>query len=366
MKETLYKKIFKDYSYRIKLGELSQGDRITEKEIMACYGVSRITAAKALNLLKESGLVRRTKRAGTEILEETAQGQRKKVAVVLSFLQGYSEAIRRGMDEAAEEKGISLHFFLTGKSAEKEREILLRLQDYNLGGLIIDPCTRHGNIDAIGRYMVKKTPVIFVDSEVEGLCVPCVSSDNRAGMFLAADYLIKKGHSRIAYYPMHLYFKTSESERFKGYCNALINSGISVDTEYLLWASSAPKRPEDLLSVNVSDFGAECAEKALRRLMSLKDRPTAVCCVNDYLAESVFAAAGALGIHIPGELSVTGFDGGHISENLGLTTVVQNFSEMGRVAFIKLEALFKNISDNRDINIPVKLAERGSVREIRG
>ncbi len=365
MRVKLYAKIYDYYFYGIMSCEIGQGFTFTEADVCRRFGVSRITAAKALNLLEAEGLIKRTKKGGsTVIYDGGAKNKIKTVAVIISFLGGYREELEKGMAEALN-KGVNTVFFDTGKSAEKERGILKELCHRELAGLIIEPCTRHGNIDIISRFMLKKVPVVFLDSETEGLMVPCVTSDNRAGMSAAAEYLIKKGHTDIGYYPMHLYFKTSESERFKGYCGALLHGGIPLKREYLLWADFKKGKVKDLNLLsdkNVSEFDALNAKTALQNLISRNIKlPTAVCCVNDSLAASFIEGAKMLGLAVPDDISVTGFDGGGIAARLNLTTMAQNYCEMGRQALLKLEALFKNISDNRDALVPVSIIERESV-----
>lgn len=358
MKEKLYEKIYKDYYYDILFNKLNAGDKITEKETVKKYSVSRITAVKAINLLKKAGMVKRCRKSGTKVLPFTASNfsNKKIIAVITSFLSDNNN-LYNGLKNAAEEKGLFLVFFDTKKSATEERKILKRLMNFDICGLIIEPCTRQGNIDVLSEYIIKKTPIVFVDTEIEGLNIPCISSDNRAGMFMLVNNLVKKGYKNIAYYPMHLYLKTSESQRFKGYCEALINNNIKVEQNNLLWVDLS-KKNIDLQNRNVSQFDIENAKIVLKGCMLQKEKPQVICCVNDNSAICIIEAAKILGIKIPENLVITGFDNNKTAKQYNIISVAQNYENMGKYAVYKLTDLLKNFNDNKDIKISVDIIER--------
>jgi Transcriptional regulators len=98
--------------------------------------------------------------------------------------------------------------------------------------------------------------------------------------------------------------------------------------------------------------------------MELKDKPTAICCVNDVCANFIIEAFKEKGINVPQDLSVTGFDDTGLSKRLELTTACQDYGTMGSCALEKLISLFKYSSDNKDILVPVKIIERKSVKDL--
>lgn len=69
-----------------------------------------------------------------------------------------------------------------------------------------------------------------------------MTSDNFGGMYALTQYLIRRGHRKIAYYPYSDAFLPTEAERFRGYCAALIDSGIAIVPEYFLAGSLSPVR----------------------------------------------------------------------------------------------------------------------------
>ena len=135
-----------------------------------------------------------------------------------------------------------------------------------------------------------QTPVIALwhGTELEG--VPTVNIDNRAGMFAALDHLTDLGHSAIAFIsgrPLG-----DIRERRTAYLEYLEAGGHSVPEEFVQNVSNDPAG----------------GDAALRTLMSLDTPPTAVVCSTDHLATGVLHAAADLGLGVPADLSVVGFD----------------------------------------------------------
>jgi len=125
-------------------------------------------------------------------------------------------------------------------------------------------------------------------TELEG--VPTVNIDNRAGMVAAIDHLIDLGHRRIAFIggrPLG-----DIRERRTAFYEHLEESGIAVDEEYVQNVINDPAG----------------GDAALRTLAALDNPPTAVVCSTDHLATGVLYAAADLGLAVPRDLSVVGFD----------------------------------------------------------
>jgi DNA-binding LacI/PurR family transcriptional regulator len=135
-----------------------------------------------------------------------------------------------------------------------------------------------------------QTPIIALwhGTELEG--VPTVNIDNRAGMVTAIDHLIDKGHSRIAFIggrPLG-----DIRERRTAFYEHLAEKGIALPEEYVQNVINDPAG----------------GDAALRTLVALDSPPTAVVCSTDHLATGVLHAAADLGLVVPRDLSVVGFD----------------------------------------------------------
>jgi DNA-binding LacI/PurR family transcriptional regulator len=161
-----------------------------------------------------------------------------------------------------------------------------------------------------------QTPVIALwhGSELDG--VVTVNIDNRAGMVAALQHLVELGHTRIAFIggrPLG-----DIRERRTAYSDFLAEHEIDVPDDYVHHVSNDPSG----------------GDAALRTLLALDRPPTAVVCSTDHLATGVLHAAADLGVSVPGELSVVGFDDIPISSFTvpPLTTIHMPVNEMTAVA----------------------------------
>jgi len=161
-----------------------------------------------------------------------------------------------------------------------------------------------------------QTPVIALwhGTELEG--VPTVNTDNRAGMVAALDHLIELGHVRVAFVggrPLG-----DIRERRTAFLEYLEGKGLPVREEYVTNVANEPAG----------------GDAALRALMTLDRPPTAVVCSTDHLATGVLHAAADLGVSVPGDLSVVGFDDIPMARYTvpALTTIHMPVGEMTAIA----------------------------------
>jgi DNA-binding LacI/PurR family transcriptional regulator len=161
-----------------------------------------------------------------------------------------------------------------------------------------------------------QTPVVALwhGTELEG--VPTVNIDNRAGIVAAIDHLVNLGHRRIAFIggrPLG-----DIRERGTAYLEHLAAQGLEVPEGYVRNVSNDPAG----------------GDQALRALMALEAPPTAVVCSTDHLALGVLHAVSDLGLRIPDDLSVVGFDDIPLASFTvpPLTTVRMPVAEMSAIA----------------------------------
>jgi len=173
-----------------------------------------------------------------------------------------------------------------------------------------------------------------------------VEIDDISGGRMAAEYLIKKGHTRIAFlgdtdlpeYAIH-----PISLRLTGFRQGLRQAGIPLPDEF----------------VRSTPYTQEQTRQAAAELLSLPEPPTAVFAATDFQAIGVLKAARQLNIRVPGQLAVLGFDDLDIAEYTDLSTIRQHLDESGRLA---VEILLSQIKDPtrppRHVNIPLTIVER--------
>lgn len=160
-------------------------------------------------------------------------------------------------------------------------------------------------------------PVVLIDDQGLPTSVPWVGADNRSGAYQATRHLINLGHRRIAHIKGPATYQCS-LERYHGYCQALVEAGLT---------------PDPALVVQ-GDFERESGQVAVHQLFSSPDQPTAVFAANDHMAWGVLDALDDLGVRVPEEVALVGFDDMPTSAHKRppLTTVSQPFHQMGQRA----------------------------------
>jgi DNA-binding LacI/PurR family transcriptional regulator len=169
--------------------------------------------------------------------------------------------------------------------------------------------------EEVDRLRAARLPCVLVDAPHPGL--PCVVIDDVEGGELGAEHLIELGHRRIGFIgdkSPDPYRFASSSDRTRGYERALAHAGIELRPEYVCEGSQSH----------------HVARSTAIDLLRLPQRPTGVFAASDQQALAVLEAARILGISVPDELSVVGFDDIDIAAHVGLTTVRQPLFESGR------------------------------------
>jgi DNA-binding LacI/PurR family transcriptional regulator len=186
----------------------------------------------------------------------------------------------------------------------------------------------------VERLASASVPVVVVDVHSRSIDVlPRVLGDDVAGGELATRHLLELGHREIAFigdaFESPFGF-TSSRDRFAGYELALAGTGLAPRPEYV--ALGAHSRYE--------------ARELAIRLLSGPNPPTAIFAASDTQALGVIAAAHEVGVDVPGELSVVGYDDIEAADYVGLTTVRQRLFESGRLG---AELLLKEIAQRSQV-----------------
>jgi DNA-binding LacI/PurR family transcriptional regulator len=196
----------------------------------------------------------------------------------------------------------------------------------------------------LARFEAAGMPVVLVDHPDQRL--PGVYTDDVAGGCLAAEHLLQLGHRRIAYigdFEHNYHGFTSSAMRRIGYEKALAAAGLAAKPELVCRAP----------------HGREAASALTRELLASDRPPTAIFAASDTQAIGVLAAAETLGLDVPGDLSVVGYDDIELARYAGLTTVAQPLEESGvRGAELLLAALEGAATDGRQL--PVELVIRST------
>jgi GntR family transcriptional regulator, arabinose operon transcriptional repressor len=350
MTNTLYNKICEAVRQDIISGRLHPGDQIpTEQALSETYGVSRITAIRAVKDLENQGLIYRVKGKGTFVCKEDDWRMNRERSGFISFIvpferqAGSGYELLNGAEAAAKNTRQILTIHNTDGSSEMEKEIIIDLLNRNTEGILYYPRSCFDNHDILSQLLNDRIPLVIVDRPVIGINASFVAPDNVASIAMIVDYLAKLGHRRIAYLGNTRRKLISEQERFVGYCQGMAALHINLRLEYIRIEDELPE-PERINKWRDMEANVALAQSALERLMALQEPPTAVVTVNDLYAAVIEKAARRLGIVIPGELSITGFDDLPLASHLEvpLTTAAQPFALMGETAIRVMQKLIQD------------------------
>jgi LacI family transcriptional regulator len=298
---------------------------VTIKDIARRVGVSASTVSRALS---DSPLVNeKTKRAVKEAAvrlgyerNELARGLVKGASgaiglVVADITNPFFSDVAQGVGEAAHRFGYGVMLCDTAGRAERESNYVKLLRRKRVDGIILASATiQDPQVEELHKARI---PFILVSRLCNEAGAPYVVGDDRKGATLAVEHLVGLGHREIGFIGGPPDVQASQ-HRMAAYCAVLRAHGLAVQDDRVLF----------------SDFTQTAGRRAGRRLLEAADRPSAVFAANDVIALGVLEAAEALGLCVPGDLSLVGYDDIAYAAlpRIQLTTVAQPALEMGRVA----------------------------------
>ena len=194
-------------------------------------------------------------------------------------------------------------------------------------------------------FIRSKVPTVLIDAYHATL--GSVVVDDRGGGKMATEYLIDLEHRKIGFLGDQLKtaFHPSTRYRYWGYCKTLQKYGVTQNDEYHIFV----------------EHGRMSARKAAHKFFELESVPTAVFASCDTQALGVMDCAEEIGLHIPDDISVIGFDGIPEAECENLTTIDQNLYQSGVVGVQMLLSSIENPPDNPiKHTLPLGLIDRGS------
>lgn len=331
--------------------------RPTIAQIAAAAGVSIPTVSKVLNgrldvspvtrehieqIIAEYGFVRN--RAARALRE----GKTGLIDLVVPRLDDdYFLPILQGTEQVLKEAGVRLVLTSTHYETEEEFRWIDTVTDRSSDGiLLVLPSD-----EAIQRLSRHTIPYVVIYNQ-GGLpaSIPSVTITGWEGGFAATNYLIGLGHRRIAYIGKNVHAMDA-IERFAGYRTALEIASLPLD----------PDLQQE------GKFSADDGYTATKALMALPEPPTAIFAGNDHHAIGVYRALYELGIAIPQQVSVIGFDNLAYTElmNPALTTIHVPRLELGRTAATMLLRLINDEPlEMTRVVLPTHFVERQSCRPL--
>jgi len=362
-KRPLYEVIYRSYGEQILEGTLKPGDKLpSETEISENFGVSRITAVRALKELELRKLIYRIKGSGSFVNESDAIAKQKEnmmasnlsiISLVMPFEGTYSSDIFTGIEDVAKEKGYFVTIHNTSDDPQKEKNVIEEIIERGSHGIIVYPSSTSENMNLYSGLLIDNYPFVVIDKKFQGIETPLVWADNHSAFYKLTHHLFDQGHKRIVFVATDVFNISSELERYKGFCKAHLDRGIPLINKHLFYNEDAKKipsdyMPEDPLEVRECHYMIDSLEAIPKEI-----RPTAIAAVNDAAAAVILSAILAKGLKVPENYAITGFDNLPFSEHLAvpLTTVAQPSYGIGFEAAKELFEIIvapgKTVTDKR-------------------
>lgn len=338
---------------QIELGIFKPDDKIpTEEALVEMTGLARATIRQAIQNLVNMGYLSRKRRLGTFVISRSPEEKKSTIIGMLipDIRSGYAPELARGAEDAAARDKHSIILCNTDDLYTRADFHSDRLIENNVSGVIFIPtaATDDKNRQIVEKFLRKNIPVVLADRQIPGLEIDSVTTDNIQGGYDVTWHLIRKGHRNIAIILSTLF--STERQRLEGYRKALSEHQIPADPSFLITSSER--------------FTENQYIEHAKEVLSLADKVTAIFAGHDRIAYLVYSVANDLGIRIPEDISLVGYDDlpftrMHYYE---LTTVHQPIYEMGQESMkLIMSRLRSEIDEFQHIVLDSHLVERKSV-----
>jgi len=300
---------------------------VTIRDVARHAGVSVATASRALNgldvvnpqtrdrillVMQELGFT------PSPAARRLSLGRTLTIGVVVSFLTRPQAAERlRGVDAVLTDSEFDLVIYNVESVQKRDHYLGTLAHSHRTDGLLVMSLPPNAESGAVlDRSPV---PVVFIDVHTPSVAaMPRVVGDDVAGGALAARHLLDLGHRRIGFIGDAVedpFGFTSSRDRELGLTRELATAGVEIPAAWVGHGAHGRYEARDLA----------------RRMLTGDGRPSAILTASDTQAMGVIAAARDLGLGVPDDLSVIGYDDIEAADYVGLTTVRQQLFESGRL-----------------------------------
>ncbi len=323
-------------------------------DLAAQCAVSRGTVRQAMDLLVNQGLLQRIPGKGTFVTLPTPHASSRLIGMVV-LGDSLTTDILRGAESVLRHSGYSLIFCHSEGDLKLEQAQIERLQHEGVGGLILFPVAAAGESAILTHMLRPHLPVVIIDRRLPHVPASHVVAHNSGGAYQAVKHLVALGHQRIACVSLPER-PSSIEERIRGYEQALRDerllplATVSLAIGKHTAQDSVPRyTPEELAPID--------------QLLAVHEPPTALFCVNDFIALGVMQHLLARGVRIPQDLAIPGFDDIALAPYMPvpLTTMAQPKYEIGaHAAQLLLDHIAGIVEPQREIVLPTTLIIRAS------
>lgn len=346
------------YMYRYFRNVLEDCMATTIKDIAKAAGVSVTTVSRALNGYSDVSektrkkimtLAKELNYSPNTLARGLVMNVSKTIGLLVSGLNRESEkdqiifSILSGINSSASESDYDLVVFNTNSSKQREKTYTQLCRERRVDGVIIQ------GIKTDDPYLLEVVesdiPCVLIDIPVHSDNVGYVTTDNVAGAKKAVEHLIELGHRNIAMVNGHSKAFVSK-KRLEGYKMALEESNIPVKQEWIYDGK----------------FEEHSASVVAMELLMKHPDISAIFCASDLMALGVITSAKELGLRVPEDVSIVGYDDILLASYATppLTTISQNFYQLGFQAGQLLTNMLDGKTEPQVITLGTKLVVRGS------
>ncbi len=331
--------------------------KVTIYDVAKEANVSIATVSKVIN--NTGRISEKTRRKVKEIMLElnyrpnmiasALMGKQTKTIGLLipDFSNPFFSELAKSIEDRGHELDYNLVICNTDYDSEKESNYLSLLKQKQVDGFIL--ASGFENLDEVKQQIDDDIPVVIVARDFPMFSVNAVALDDFMGGYLAAEYLIELGHENIGVVARDLY---SNRERLRGFNYVLEEKGLKLNNNF-----QYIKEADHI--------------KAGREMMGIysdsEQRPTAIFACNDLLAAGVIQYAKEIGLRIPEDLSIIGFDNTSIASIIepGLTTIAQPIQGMGKEVMDLIISIIKGEREDKSrITMLPSLVKRNSTKKL--
>jgi LacI family transcriptional regulator len=324
-------------------------------DVAKLAGVSTMTVSRVLNesagvtegLRKKVFLaIEKLRYQPNELARSLREQRSRQIGVLVPYLfDPFFATCAHVISTVAKQHMYSVVLSTSNEDPQTEYEEASRMLRRNVEGLIVIPSHRaHGESLLLGHEF-DRMPIVTLDRPIEGSGFDSLVVENEQGGRLGTEHLLALGHKRIAYVGLSDELYTM-CMRHRGYSLAMEVAGLKPTAAICTGAI------EDALA-------------RIGRLLSSRQRPTALFCANNLITRQVLHSLQALNVYPPDGIALVGFDDFDTADLLrpGITVVRQPNELLGRTA---AELLFERLSDSatpkagKRTVLPVELVVRGS------
>jgi len=340
--QTKYLELKNYLKQQIIMGRIKAGERIpSENKLCNDFSLSRHTVRKAISLLVSEGYLYTEQGLGTYVKDRSIRRtESHNIGVLTTYISDYIfPRVIQGIDTVLSHRGYSIMLKNTDNNVAKEAKYLEEALSKDLEGLIIEPTKSALYSDNSAYYEaldIHRIPYIFIHGCYQHIKDKSyVILDDAQGMYLAVNHLIQLGHKNIAGI-----FKADDMQgvnRHHGYVKALSEAGIPYDSNKVIWFHTEDRKVKP--------------NTEIRNFINTGISLDSISCYNDEIAFGIYQTLSELGVRVPEDISITGFDDSNLATAcpVRLTTVTHPKEKLGEVA---AELLLELLKDPDYINNP--------------